>query len=152
MVRQSSQGSDVLVRETHRFRRCVPGQESSSAIWVKRSVLGDLGRFGLSLASASLPLSVALLCLPTALADGGHVDSVCGNRSSAFFACLRRFFGIEAMDFAVRMSGAPSLRARGPQQAADARLGGTGGGLAHIGVHIHVLIPDSILLYSQDGP
>ena len=80
------------------------------------------------------------------------MGSVCGNGSSVFFACLRRFFGIEAMGFAVRMSGAPSLRAHGPKQAADARLGGTGGGLAHIVVHIHVFIPVSILLYSQGGP
>lgn len=56
------------------------------------------------------------------------------------------------MGLAVRVSGAPSLRAHGPKQAADARLGGTGGGLAHIVVHIHVFIPVSILLYSQGGP
>ena len=80
------------------------------------------------------------------------MGSVCGNGSSALFSCLRRFFRIEAMGLAERVSGAPSLRAHGPKQAADARLGGTGGGLAHIVVHIHVFIPVSILLYSQGGP
>lgn len=140
MVRQSSQGSDVLVREAQRLKRCVPGQASGTAIWVKRSVSGELSRLQIGLASGSLPLTIALLGLASSLSDGDHVGSVCGDGCTAFLACPRRCFWIEAMGSTVRVGGLPSLRAHNAQRVRvhhreAATLfragsdGGSGGGL-----------------------
>ena len=107
MVRQSSQGCDVLLRDA---------QRTGDRLGVRRSVSNDRGRLRLGLASGRLPLSVAFLGLAAALADGGHVGAVCCDGGTALLSCARRFFGIEAVCSAVSMSGTASLRAHGPQR------------------------------------
>lgn len=83
---------------------------------VRRWGSSDRCRLGPGLASGCLPLTVALLGFATALTDRGHMGSVCGDGCSAFLACPRRCFWIEAMASTVRVGGLPSLRAHNAQR------------------------------------